>query len=49
MKPTAEAKIPDIANAEPINRFERTPSKRAVLKSVAAARSCRPKVVLSTR
>ena len=42
---TTAASAPEMSTAPPITRFARTPSSRAVRKSIAAARMCRPTVV----
>ena len=46
---TTAASAPESSTATPITRFARTPSMRAVWKSIAAARICRPIVVRSSR
>ncbi len=42
---TTAASAPDTSTAPPITRFARTPSIRAVRKSIDAARICKPTVV----
>ena len=42
---TIAARIPESRTAEPITRFARTPRRRAVWKSIAAARICSPTFV----
>ena len=46
---TAAARSAETSTAEPITRFALTPSSRAVRKSIAAARMCRPTRVRSSR
>jgi hypothetical protein len=46
---TAAARTPEITTANVITRFARTPRRRAVRKSLAAARVCSPIVVLLSR
>ena len=45
---TTAASAPEMSTAAPITRFARTPSSRAVVKSIDAARMCRPIVVRSS-